>query len=134
MTSAILTLCGYSGADAELRATASGQPICSFSVGNTVMLADNKTRTDFYKIVMFGKMAETTAKIVKKGDMVLVTGNIRFNQWVDKEGVVRHTVEIWPITLPVVTSRASDRAAARATTVPTEMTPEMQAALEELPE
>jgi len=89
-------LVGNAGKDAELRATASGTPVASFSLATSVKVKDNgewKDKTTWHKITCWGRTAEIAAEFVCKGKLILVEGIISNDTFV-KDGVTHHTTEI----------------------------------------
>ena len=51
-------------------------------------------RTEWHRVVVYGKPAENAAKHLDKGQQVLVEGSLRTRNWEDKEGVTRYTTEV----------------------------------------
>jgi single-strand DNA-binding protein len=51
-------------------------------------------RTEWHRIVLYGKAAETASKYMKKGQLTYVEGRIRTRSWEDKEGMTRYTTEV----------------------------------------
>jgi len=90
-------LVGNLGRDPELRYTASGQPVCTFSLATTenwVKEGKREERTEWHRIVVWGKAAENCANYLAKGRQVYIEGRIQTNEWEDKEGQKRKTTEI----------------------------------------
>lgn len=91
-------IAGRLTADPQLRATASGQSVASFSVATNSVWTDKsgakKESVEFHNIVVWGKQAETTSKFLTKGALVLVEGRLQTRAWDDKTGVKRKTTEI----------------------------------------
>ena len=91
-------LVGNLGRDPELRYTANGQPVCTFSLATTEnwMSREGKReeRTEWHRIVVWGKAAENCANYLAKGRQVYLEGRIQTNEWEDKEGQKRKTTEI----------------------------------------
>ena len=91
-------LVGNLGRDPELRFTPNGQPVCSFSVATSDSWTDKngqkQERTEWHRIVVWGKQGELCAQYLAKGRMVYVSGRIQSREWDDKEGQKRTTVEI----------------------------------------
>jgi len=80
--------------DPEVRYSADGTPICSFSLASNNGWGDNKT-VSFFDVVVFKKQAEFVAQYVVKGSSVLVDGRLQQNRWEDKDtGAKRSKVEI----------------------------------------
>ncbi len=88
-----LTIVGNVGRDAEMRYTAEGKPLTSFSVA----VNENKggeSITHWFQITCWEKLAETCAQYVTKGMRVLVKGRVHLRSWVDTDGVNRSGLEV----------------------------------------
>lgn len=89
---------GNVGADPELRYTAGGQAVITLSVATSDRWKDKdgneQDRTEWHKIVVWGKQAESCGKYVTKGKQILVEGRIQTRKYDDKEGVTRYATEI----------------------------------------
>lgn len=84
--------------DPELRSTASGQSVVSFSVATnrrwTNKDGQQQEEAEFHNIVAWGKLAEICAQILYKGRKVLVSGRLQTRNWEGQDGVKRFTTEI----------------------------------------
>jgi single-strand DNA-binding protein len=91
-------LVGNLGRDPELRYTQSGQAVANFSLATTDRFSsrdgDRQERTEWHRIVTWGKTAENCAQYLAKGRSVYVEGRLQTNEWEDKEGQKRRTTEI----------------------------------------
>ena len=91
-------LVGRLGKDPETRYTSSGQAVCNFSLATDETYKDRagerQKRTEWHRIVAWGKKAEFAQQYLHKGSLIYVEGSIRSRQWDDKEGQKRTTVEI----------------------------------------
>lgn len=91
-------LIGNLGKDPELRYTANGTPVASFSIATSDSWKDlegNLTeRTEWHNIVAWRKLAEICGEWLKKGQKVYIEGNIRNRSYDDKNGVKRYVTEI----------------------------------------
>lgn len=89
---------GNVGADPELRYTAGGQAVITLSVATSDRWKDKdgneQDRTEWHKIVVWGKQAEQCHKYVGKGKQILVEGRIQTRKYDDKDGVTRYSTEI----------------------------------------
>ena len=83
---------GNVGREPELRTTASGQSVCNFSVATSEKY-NGEERTEWHKIVAWGKTAEACAQFLAKGSSVYVEGRIQTREW-EKDGIKRQTTEI----------------------------------------
>ena len=91
-------LVGNLGRDAELRYTSGGAPVSSFSLATTEVWNDkggqNQERTEWHRISLWGKSAESLQEYLVKGKQIYVEGRIQYREWTDKDGVKRTTTEI----------------------------------------
>ena len=91
-------LVGNLGRDPELRYTQSGQAVATFSIATTDRWRDkegaNQERTEWHRIVVWGKSAENCAQYLQKGRSAYIEGRLQSNDWEDKEGNKRTTTEI----------------------------------------
>ena len=86
-------LIGHVGKDPEIRSTASGDTVASFSLATNSGYGDNKT-TDWHNVIFFGKTADFIRDYVKKGSQLYVEGRIANRNYVDKSGVKKYVTEI----------------------------------------
>ncbi len=89
---------GRLGQDPERRYTPNGSTVTSFSVATDEVWMDKnsqkQTRTEWHRIVVWGKQAETSATYLAKGRTVYVEGSIRSRTYKDKSGADRTAYEI----------------------------------------
>jgi single-strand DNA-binding protein len=78
--------------DTEVRYTADQKAVASFNFA--VNRTFDRENSDFFKCVAFGKTAETIEKLVKKGTKLLLEGEIRNNNYTDKNGVKRYEMQV----------------------------------------
>lgn len=91
-------LLGYIGSDAELRYTQGGAPIGNFSMATTEVWHDKsgtrQEKTEWHRVVVWGKVAESLNDYLKKGKQVYIEGRLQTRRWDDKDGNKRYTTEI----------------------------------------
>lgn len=91
-------LVGNLGSDPEVRFLPSGQPVGNFNIATTEKWSGKDgnpgERTEWHRIVVFGKLAELCKEYLKKGRSVYVEGRLQTREWQDKEGQKRKTTEI----------------------------------------
>src|SRR5947199_9667605 len=91
-------LVGRLGRYPETRYTGSGQAVANFSVATDESYKDRngerQKRTEWHKIVVWGKQAEIAQQYLKKGSLVFIEGRIQSREWRDKEGQSRTSYEI----------------------------------------
>ncbi len=84
--------------DPELRNTASGQSVASFSVATNLIWTDQsgqkQKKTEFHNIVAWRKLAEICAKYLHKGSKIYVEGRLQTTDWTGQDGVKRYRTEI----------------------------------------
>jgi single-strand DNA-binding protein len=90
---------GTLGQDPEVRYTANGGAVANISVATNESWRDKATgeaqeRTEWHRIVMFGKLAEIAQKYLKMGSQAYFEGRIQTNKWQDKSGNDRYSTEI----------------------------------------
>ncbi len=91
-------LIGNLGADPELRYTPSGQPVANFRIATSESWVDKQgqkqERTEWHRIVAWGKLAELCGEYLAKGRQVFIEGKLQTRQWEDRDGQKRFTTEI----------------------------------------
>jgi single-strand DNA-binding protein len=91
-------LVGNLGRDAEMRFTAGGTPVATVSLATTEKWKDRdgqaKEDTQWHRIVIWGKTAESLHEYLTKGKQIYVEGRIQTREWTDKEGKPAKTTEI----------------------------------------
>jgi len=91
-------LVGRLGRDPETRFTGGGQAVANFSVATDETFKDKngerQKRTEWHKIVVWGKQAEIAQQYLKKGSLIFIEGRIQSREWQDKEGQKRTSFEI----------------------------------------
>ncbi len=90
---------GTLGKDPEVKYTAGGSAIVNVSVATNETWKDrntgeNQERTEWHRIVIFGKLAEIAAQYLKKGSQVYFEGRIQTRKWQGQDGQDRYTTEI----------------------------------------
>jgi single-strand DNA-binding protein len=103
-------LVGRLGRDPETRYTSGGQAVCNFTLATDETYRDRagerQKRTEWHRIVVWGKQAEIAQQYLRKGSLVYVEGRIQSRQWDDREGQKRTTVEIVANSFRMLGSRA----------------------------
>jgi single-strand DNA-binding protein len=109
-------LVGRLGRDPETRYTSGGQAVANFTLATDETFKDRagerQKRTEWHRVVLWGKLAEITQQYLKKGMLVYVEGRIQTRQWEDKrDGQKKSTTEIVANVMRMLTSRAEGAAA-----------------------
>ena len=109
-------LVGRLGRDPETRYTGGGQAVANFTMATDESYKDKsgerQKRTEWHKIVVWGKQAEIAQQYLKKGSLVFVEGRIQSREWQDKEGQKRTSFEIVANNFRMLGGRADGAAAA----------------------
>ena len=89
---------GNLGKDPEVRYTSGGSAVCNFTVATNEQWKDKsgqkQERTEWHRIVAWGKTAELCGEYLSKGRTVYVEGRIQTRDWQDRDGNKRYTTEI----------------------------------------
>ena len=107
-------LIGNLGADPEVRFTPGGQAVANFRIATSESWTDKsgqkQERTEWHRIVVWGKLAELCGEYLAKGRQCFVEGRLQTREWTDKENRKNYTTEV--IANNVVFLGARDPAAA----------------------
>lgn len=106
-------LVGNCGQDPETKFTASGAAIANLSIATSETWKDKQTgqpqeRTEWHRVVFFGRLAEIVGEYVRKGSKVYIEGSLRTRKWQDQSGQDRYTTEIVANEMQLLDSRNSD--------------------------
>lgn len=103
-------LIGNLGRDPEVRYTPSGTAVANFSLATTENWTnkdgEKQSRTEWHRIVAWGRLGETCGEYLSKGSQVYIEGSIQTNEWEDQEGNKRKTTEIRAWRMQMLGSRA----------------------------
>lgn len=91
-------LIGRLGKDPEMRFTPNGRAVTNFTMATnenwTDQSGEKQERTEWHRIVTWGKLAENCAKLLSKGKQVYIEGRIQTRAWDDRDGNKRYTTEV----------------------------------------
>jgi len=91
-------LIGRLGRDPELRYTASGTPVANFPLATSETYTDKdgnkQEKTEWHRVVVWSKQAESVSNYLSKGRLALVEGSLQTRKWTDNQGHERYTTEI----------------------------------------
>lgn len=92
-------LIGNLGADPDVRFTPNGNPVAALNVATSESWTDKNTgqrqdRTEWHRVVVFGKLAEICQQYLRKGSKVYLEGKLQTRKWQDQQGQDRYTTEI----------------------------------------
>lgn len=104
-------LVGNLGRDPEVRYAPNGQAVANVTLATSESWKDKNTgekqeRTEWHRVVFFGRLAEIAGEYLKKGAQVYVEGRLQTRKWQDKDGVDRYTTEIVANEMQMLGSRA----------------------------
>jgi single-strand DNA-binding protein len=109
-------LIGNLGRDPEVRYMPSGDPMVNINLATTDNWRDKsgekQEKTEWHRVVMFGKIAEIAGEYLKKGSQAYFEGRLQTRKWTDKEGQERYTTEIVADRMQMLGSRSGGTARA----------------------
>lgn len=95
--------------DPELRHTPQGTPVCSFSIATNERRKDKAGEFEdivtWLRITLWGKQAEAANEHLTKGRSVYIEGRLRVEEWTDRDGKPRHTLEVHGTDMQFIGSR-----------------------------
>ncbi|HEX8457213.1 MAG TPA: single-stranded DNA-binding protein [Pyrinomonadaceae bacterium] len=107
-----ITLVGNLGRDPELRYTPQGTPVCSFTLATNERRKDrageNQDVTTWFRVTLWGRQAETASQYLSKGRPVYIEGRLRVEEWTDKDGKQRHTLEVHATDMQFIGGRGDE--------------------------
>src|SRR6266516_2358891 len=103
---------GNLGADPETRAMPSGTTVANLRIATSESWRDKQSgeqqeRTEWHRVVLFGRLGEIAAEYLKKGSQVYIEGSLRTRKWQDKQGTERYSTEIVGNDLQMLGGRAA---------------------------
>ena len=110
-------LVGNLGNDPDTRYMPSGSAVTNISVATNESWKDKQTgeqkdRTEWHKVAMFGRLAEIAAEYLRKGSQVYIEGRLRTRKWQDQNGNDRWTTEVIADEMQMLSGRAGSGAPA----------------------
>jgi single-strand DNA-binding protein len=103
---------GNLGRDPELRYTAQGTPVCTFSVATNERRKDKngemQDHTTWFRITLWNRQAETASQYLQKGRQVYIEGRLRVEEYVDRDGKPRHSLEVHATEMQFIGARGGD--------------------------
>jgi single-strand DNA-binding protein len=107
-------LIGRLGKDPEVRYTPDGAMVTNFNLATDEQWKDKNgekvQKTEWHRIVTFGKLAEICGNYLTKGKLIFIEGRIQTRSWEDKDGVKRFTTEIVAGNMQMLDSRGQTKA------------------------
>ena len=110
-----VTLIGNLGNDPEVRYSGNGKAVANVSLATAESWRDKDSgeqqeRTEWHRVVFFGRLAEIVSEYLHKGSQVYVEGRLQTNKWQDKEGNDRYTTQIVANEMQMLGSRGGTSA------------------------
>ena len=107
-----IILVGNLGRDPELRYTPQGTPVCNFTLATNERRKDRAGETQdvttWFRVTLWGRQAETASQYLTKGRPVYIEGRLRVEEWTDREGKARHTLEVHATDMQFIGMRGDD--------------------------
>lgn len=88
-----ITIHGNVSQDPELRVTPKGMNVLSFNVADSYG-KDDKKKTTFHSVTVFGQLAENVASSIKRGDSVIVSGRVEVDEYQKKDGTKGKSIKV----------------------------------------
>jgi single-strand DNA-binding protein len=93
-----IILMGHLGRDPEMRYMPDGTANATLNLATSESYKDREgnrqERTEWHRVVLWGRMAEIAGEYLRKGSLAYIEGRLRTRKWTDKEGQERYTTEI----------------------------------------
>ena len=109
-------LVGRLGADPQLKYTPSGRANVTFNIATNAVWKDQdgkqQERTDWHRIVAWGKLAEIMGEYLKKGHRVYLEGRLQTRSWEDNNGVKKWTTEVTATDMEMLEAKPAGAGAA----------------------
>lgn len=92
-------LIGHLGRDPEINYTQSGMAVCNLALATSEEWTDKisgekRSRTEWHRVVLWGKLAEIAGKYLRKGSQVYIEGRLETQKWQDQSGADRYTTNV----------------------------------------
>ena len=105
-------LVGNLGADPEIRYAPSGTSVANFSLATkdqwTNKEGEKEEKTEWHRIVAFGRLGEICGEYLHKGKQVYIEGKLQTKAWEDREGVKRYTTEVIANTMQMLGPKGNE--------------------------
>ena len=105
---------GTLGQDPDVKYTPNGTAVTNISVATNEEWKDKNTgekqeRTEWHRVVFFGRLAEIVSEYLRKGSQVYIEGRIQTRKWQDKDGIDRYTTEIVALEMQMLGGKGGER-------------------------
>jgi len=105
-----ITIVGYLGRDPELTYTPNGNAACKFSIATTEKRGQEE-KTTWFRVTTWGKQAETCNEYLRKGLQAYVTGRVSLQEYTDKDGSQRSSLEVTASDVRFLSSKSDSQEA-----------------------
>lgn len=106
-----IIIVGNLGKDPELRYTPQGNAVCNFSMASNEKRRDKSGElqdiTTWFRITLWNRQAENASKYLQKGSQVYIEGRLRLDEWTDKDGNIRQTLDVTASDMQFLSSGGS---------------------------
>ena len=118
-------LVGNVGQEPDVKATQGGSQVVNLSIATSETWNDKQSgqkqeRTEWHRVVFFGKLAEIVSSYVNKGSKLYVEGSLRTRKWQDNNGQDRYTTEIVGSEMQMLDSRGQSGQSSQAAQQPSQ--------------
>ncbi len=107
-----VTIIGNLGRDPELRYTPQGTAVCNFSIATNERRRDKAGEfqdiTTWFRVTLWGQQAENASKYLAKGRQVYIEGRLKVEEWKDKDGNSRYTLDVTASEMQFLGGRDDD--------------------------
>ncbi len=107
-----IILVGNLGRDPELRYTTQGTPVCHFSMATNDRRKDKngewQDHTMWFRVTLFGRQAENASQYLQKGRPVYIEGRLRVEEWTDRDGKARYSLEVQASDMHFISAGRAD--------------------------
>jgi single-strand DNA-binding protein len=112
-----IIIVGNLGREPELRYTAQGTPVCSFSLATNERRKDRngemQDHTTWFRVTLWNRMAENANQYLQKGKSVYIEGRLRVEEYTDREGKQRHSLEVFGTDMQFLGGKSEERSESR---------------------
>ena len=128
-------LVGSLGQDPETRFMTNGNPVCNISIATNEKWKDKNSgemveKTEWHKVVFFGKLAEIVEKYLKKGSQVYIEGKLETKKW-EKDGVTHYTTSIKAHEMQMLGGKGSGESNNQSTQQQPQQQPQQQQSMDD---
>lgn len=107
-----IIIVGNLGRDPELRYTPQGNAVCNFSMATNEKRRDKSGElqdlTTWFRVTLWGRQAENASKYLQKGSQVYIEGRLRVDEWTDRDGNQRQTLDVNATDMQFLSGGRSD--------------------------